>query len=187
MKQFKFFSLICVTAMLLCTMNFETKAQTKQQLQVSLTFKRSKTYASNQFAIWIENAKGKIIRTVYATRFTAKGGYETRKQSLPLWVSKSKVAQMNAKQVDAFTGATPTTNGTYTYTWDGKDDNGKTVAPGNYTVYVEGTLYQENKVIFSGKFKVNAKKQTIKMIPQFTVKDDTNRDMLTSVRAIYLP
>ena len=63
--------------------------------------------ASSQYAIWIEDAAGRLVRTLYATSSTAKGGYEYRKDALPLWVSKAKPQTIPSAQVDAITGATP--------------------------------------------------------------------------------
>lgn len=96
--------------------------------------------ASSQYAIWIEDAAGRLVRTLYATSSTAKGGYEYRKDALPLWVSKAKPQTIPSAQVDAITGATPR-NGIITYQWDGTDDKGNRVPPGNYKFFLEGTLY----------------------------------------------
>lgn len=187
MKTFQFVGLILLFIVGGIVTSAHAEAANTGSLKVNLHFKRSKTYSSNQYAIWIENAQGQVIRTVYATRFTAKGGYERRKEALALWVQKTNPSGLNDKQIDALTGATPATDGNYTYVWDGKDDAGRPVKKGVYTVYIEGTLYTGNHVVYSGKFNLNGKKQQIKLTPKYTLKDNTNRDMLTQVRAEYNP
>lgn len=45
-------------------------------LTVTFDFEKQSGYASNQFAVWIEDVDGNLINTLYATRFTATGGYK---------------------------------------------------------------------------------------------------------------
>ena len=89
----------------------------EERLEISFKFQRG-GIASSQYAIWIEDEAGRLVRTLYATSFTAKGGYEYRKEALPVWVGKAKPQAMSSIQVDAITGATPQ-NGLLTYQWDG--------------------------------------------------------------------
>lgn len=155
-------------------------------LEVSFDFTRSTTPASNQFAIWIEDRNGNLIKTIYVTNFTANGGYERRKESLPTWVSKAKPAELTESEVDAVTGATPRT-GRQIYKWDGTDENGNKVANGTYTVYVEGTLYWTSSVLFHGDFEVGGETQeNISLLSDYTENDSTNRDMLTNISVKYL-
>lgn len=58
-----------------------------KELTISFDFQRG-GIASSQYAIWIENEEGKLVRTLYATSFTAKGGYEYRRDAIPFWVGK---------------------------------------------------------------------------------------------------
>ena len=121
----------------------------EERLEISFKFQRG-GIASSQYAIWIEDEAGRLVRTLYATSFTAKGGYEYRKEALPVWVGKAKPQAMSSIQVDAITGATPQ-NGLLTYQWDGTDHQGNHVPAGKYTFFVEGTLYWESRVIYSGE------------------------------------
>ena len=115
----------------------ETKANTVEEEYVEISFNFLREgIASSQYAIWIEDKNGKLIRTIYATPFTVKGGYAYRKEAIPTWVSKAKPKEMSAAQIDAVTGATPH-NGTLNYIWDGTDDKHRQVADGIYTIYIE--------------------------------------------------
>jgi len=47
-----------------------TENRSKGTLEISFDFKRQGTIASNQYAVWIEDDKGKLIKTLYVTRYT---------------------------------------------------------------------------------------------------------------------
>lgn len=122
---------------------------------VTITFDYIKQsgYASNQFAVWIEDTEGNMVKTLYATRFTANGGYKNRTDAIPTWVEKSGLASMEKAEIDAITGPTPK-SGTLSYVWDLKDESGNRVAPGKYTFCVEGSLRWKNRVLYSGTIEV---------------------------------
>ena len=117
---------------------------------ISFDYKKQSGYASNQFAVWIEDMDGHFIKTLYATNYTAKGGYKNRPDSIALWVEKSGLASMD--KPDAAAGATPKA-GTLSYEWDLTSADGGAVAPGEYRFFVEGSLRWKNRVIYSGVIK----------------------------------
>ena len=157
----------------------------EERLEISFRFHRG-GIASSQYAIWIEDAAGRLVRTLYATSFTAKGGYEYRKDALPLWVSKAKPQTIPSAQVDAITGATPR-NGIITYQWDGTDDKGNRVPPGNYTFFLEGTLYWKSRVIYSGDLVWGGKGQdSIPIKKRYFNQSKTNEDMITELKACHI-
>jgi hypothetical protein len=120
---------------------------------VSFDYAKQSGHASNQFAVWIEDVDGHYIQTLYATRFTANGGYANRPDSIPAWVAKSDLPSMTRAEADAITGATPK-SGTLSYIWDLTDKNGDAVAPGAYQFFVEGSLRWKNRVVYSGVIEV---------------------------------
>ena len=116
------------------TAKTETESQQEDtsvngKLKISMDFVHSNTQASNQYAVWIENMDGDVVKTLFVTNFTSNGGYTMREDSIPTWVSHAKPSEMTKTQIDAITGATPS-NGTYSYIWDGTDNNGNEVANG---------------------------------------------------------
>ncbi|MDR3288110.1 MAG: DUF2271 domain-containing protein, partial [Peptococcaceae bacterium] len=123
------------------------------QLTVSFDYETQSGYASNQFAVWIEDADGKLVKTLCATAFTAKGGYKNRPDSILNWVGKSELSAMPKEQVDAITGATPK-SGKLSYVWDLTDSDGDAVPDGNYAFWIEGTLRWKNYAVFSGDIAV---------------------------------
>ena len=106
--------------------------------------------ASSQYAIWVEDAIGRPVRTIFVTRFTATRGFSERPDAVPTWVARFNPSQMTSAQIDAVSGATPS-NGTLRYTWDGTDEQGKPVPAGTYTVFLEGTLHWSTRVLYSAK------------------------------------
>ncbi|MCL2721190.1 MAG: DUF2271 domain-containing protein [Treponema sp.] len=115
--------------------------------EITFIFTRQSGSASNQYAIWIEDAQGQFIKTLYATRWTANGGFNRRPTSIPLWVNRSGLSETPHEMIDTVSGATPRT-GAVTYTWDGTNSRGVNVPAGNYVLVMEGTLRWENQVYY---------------------------------------
>jgi Predicted periplasmic protein len=164
----------------------DTINQKAGKLLLKFNFNRASTLASNQYAIWIEDSKGNLVKTLYASDFTVHGGYRYRPDSLKFWVRKSNLASMSDSKVDAVSGATPRA-GQQTYIWDCKDDQGNIVPNGEYHFYLEGTLYWSSDVLFSGSFTVGGEsKNNIQILGKYTENTETNRDMISSVTANYV-
>ncbi|MCX7795300.1 MAG: DUF2271 domain-containing protein [bacterium] len=190
-KRYQF----CVIVTLLSFILFSSKGlsstsapsenKSKGLLEISFDFKRQGTIASNQFAVWIEDEKGKLVKTLYVSRFTAKGGYLFRKDCLPIWVEKAKPSSLPPEAIDAITGATPST-GPRKYTWDGKDENGNYVPSGKYRFCIEATLYWTNRVLYSGVFLYGGESQENIPISVKYFDGESNKDMIQNVKAKYI-
>jgi hypothetical protein len=156
-----------------------------EKVEIALVYKKQTGAASNQFAIWVEDEKGNYIKTIYATNFTARKGFSTRKESLPNWVTKAKVADMPKETVDAFSGATPS-GGAHSYTWDFTGQDGKPVAAGVYKIILEGTLFWGNKVVYTAIVNSGEKKSRLLAVSkELFAKDRQNLDMLDKVSMTY--
>ena len=147
MKRFLFFSML--TAMVLTN----AVAQPATVAEVSFTFTRQGGLATNQFAIWVEDNHGRHVKTLYATRFTANGGWRRRDASLSQWVTQSGLATMSQNQIDTLTGATPKT-GTQTYRWDGTDSQNIAVPPGDYVIFLESNLRWSRRVLYRAPIRL---------------------------------
>ena len=178
--------------------NIDAHSQQPAADAVNITFDYEKQpgYASNQFAVWIEDTEGNMVKTLYATRFTANGGYKNRTDAIPTWVEKSGLASMEKAEIDAITGATPK-SGTLSYVWDLKDESGNRIAPGKYTFCVEGSLRWKNRVLYSGTIEVGdsqaaaqaeAKYFYVASADQQALTDQSPENaMLSKVTAVYIP
>jgi hypothetical protein len=165
----------------------ESKAikEGKECIEISFNFHRG-GIASSQYAIWIEDEKGKLVRTIYATSFTAKGGYGYRKDAIPTWVNKAKPQQMTSTQVDAVTGATPQ-NGNLVYRWDGRDDKGTRVPAGKYKFFIEGTLHWKSRILYSGDFVWDKNIQnSIPVKIEYFNRSSVNENMITGLKVCYV-
>jgi len=129
------------------TIQTEGALQQNKAVELTFNFTRQSGHATNQFAVWIEDANGQHIKTIYATRFTANGGWRRRPDTIPYWVRQSNISGMTKEKIDVVSGATPKT-GTQNFIWDGTDSNGIIAPDGDYTLLLEGTLRWKNQVIY---------------------------------------
>jgi len=148
--------------------------------ELTFTFTRQSGRASNQYAVWIEDSNGQYIRTLYATRWTAAGGWSRRPTSIPIWVNRSGLAGKTREQVNAIAGATPGT-GRVTYTWDGTNSRGEAVPPGDYVLFLEGTLRWENQVLHRAPIRIGHGAATAQVSVQFTGDSMAERSMIRDV------
>jgi hypothetical protein len=163
-------------------------------LSVSFSFERQSGHASNQFAVWIEDADGTFVKTVFATDYTANGGYKNRPESIAVWAERSGLAERS--EVDSFTGATPKT-GELTYVWDITGENGQPVPEGKYKFFVEGSLRWKNSVLYTGEVEIGPEPASAVAEPRFNYAEapgqpaldesSSERNMLGSVTAQYIP
>ncbi|MCL2811928.1 MAG: DUF2271 domain-containing protein [Clostridia bacterium] len=154
------------------------KAPESNHVVITFDYTKQSGYASNQFAVWIEDGDGNLVKTLYATRYTANGGYKNRPDSIPVWVEKSGLASMQKVEVDAIAGATPRT-GTLSYTWDLTDANGEKVSPGEYGFFVEGSLRWKNRVLYSGTISVGRDPVAVQADAEFLYEAADNQPALS--------
>ncbi|MDR2393216.1 MAG: DUF2271 domain-containing protein [Treponema sp.] len=161
-------------------------AQSPGNVEIRFSYIRQAGSGSNQFAIWVEDAQARVIKTIYATRFTAQGGWERRPEAIPQWVKQSGLAQMNQAQIDAFTGATPPA-GSLNYQWDGTDQKGAAVPPGTYQVYVEASLRGENRVVYQALVEIGGGSREIQAQARYFGNSRGERNMIGPVTVRYKP
>lgn len=130
----------------------QTTGKSGSVVEVSFDYTKMKGFATNQFAIWVEDDSGNFVKTLYVTKFTAKKGYKNRPDALPEWVVKANPAKNG---VDAASGSTPKA-GSLSYTWNLTDATGKTVKAGNYRICFEATLFWEKQITAFSTVTVSA-------------------------------
>lgn len=197
MKQKKFITAILAVLLLavpIVVLGIISQANKIKCLEVSFDYQRQGGPGSNQYAVWIENEKGDVVKTLFVTSYTTKGrargneqpqrGYIVRPACVPIWVKAAKAEEQSDEQLDAFTGATPQADGTQTFTWDFTDQQGKKVAKGTYKVFVEATLYFDSDIIYSGTFSTKDKAGDIELASKVTELEEKHKDMVTNVKAV---
>ncbi len=154
---------------------------------ISYDLHRITTIASNQLAVWIEDADGRLVKTLFVTRFTGQGGYERRPECLPLWRKAAGLDGPPTAEVDAVTGATQQP-GRQTLVWDGTDAAGQPVTPGKYVYKLEGSVYWTKEVLWSGEISVGgaaaASRATVAYLPP---EAQGGEQPLANVTAVFTP
>jgi len=173
-----------------------TPIELSGELVISFDFVRQSGPASNQHAVWIEDMDGNVVRSLFASRWTADGGYRRRPDSIAVWAERAGLADMTSAEVDAVSGATPAT-GQQSYTWDLTDINGDIVPPCNYIIFVEGTLRWKNFVLYSAMITLGAEPVTVHADAEFTYEGDrryealneesAENNMIGPVTVVYMP
>ncbi len=198
MRQKKYFIAILAAMLLIVPAMVQSKkgqaVKKSKTLEVSFDYQRQAGPGSNQYAVWIENDKGEVVKTLFVTSYTTKGrtrpgeepmrGYVKRPNCVPTWVKAAKAAEQTDQQLDAITGATPQASGSQSFTWDFTDQQGNAVPKGNYKVIVEATLYQASDILYTGTFSTKDKAGNIKLTSTLTEPDEKHKDMVTNVKAI---
>lgn len=195
MKQ-KNYLISVLTAMLLMVPTM-VQAQSKgnaKTLEVSFDYQKQPGPGSNQYAVWIENEKGDVVKTLFVTSYTTKGrvrgneqpmrGYVKRPNCVPTWVKAAKASEKTDQELDAVTGATPQAGGKQTFSWDFTDQQGKKVKDGKYCVKVEATLYQASTILYTGNFSTKDKAGNIPFTSTLTEPAENHKDMITAVQAV---
>ena len=100
-------------------------------------------------AVWVENEKSEPVRTISVW-------YNSNRwlPDLKRWYAKHFGKVQKPQFGDAITGATRSA-GKYTLKWDLKDDNGNTVAPGKYTVYIEAVRERGTYQLINSEIELN--------------------------------
>jgi len=149
------------------------------EVTISFEYTRQSGPASNQHAVWIEDMDGKLIKSLFASRWTADGGYRTRPDSIALWAERAGLKNMSETEVDAVSGATPS-SGLQTYIWDLTDISGETVPTGDYMFFVEGTLRWKSFVLYSGIITLGDSPVTVEGTAVFHYEGSERYDALTA-------
>jgi hypothetical protein len=160
--------------------------QTGRRLEVAFTCDNLLMVASNQYAIWIEDMDGNYVDTLYVTRYTAGEGHRRRPQSIREWVAAADPGNMRASEIDAIAGATPKP-GNYVVCWDFTDGKGNPVTGSRYRYFIEGTLYMDDDVMYSGVIHLGDDAWEEYPEPEYTVADSEYKAMLSNVRVAYYP
>lgn len=157
----------------------------KGSVVVTYELLRIPTHGSNQVAIWVEDASGKFIQTLFATKFTADGGYIRRPASLKTWIEKSDWKNATKDEIDGLSSATPAA-GAQKVIWNCKDKNGKTVPKGTYTICMEGNLRTGNMMYAKALIKIGKKDQKVVADLSFVPEEGKAEPLFQNVSVEYI-
>lgn len=162
-------------------------SQNNKTVQINFDYTKREGFASNQIAIWLEDANGNYIKTIYITDFTGKrAGWKKRNQSLSNWQKKANAIKMSQSDIDAVSKATPK-QGNVNIIWNCKDNNGKFVKDGNYKIVVEATIYQDNNVLYTAEINIGDKANSQIAIPKYSKSEAKDIDIIKNVKVSFNP
>ena len=72
------------------------------------------------------------------------------------------------------------------YTWDGRDEGGNLVEPGEYYFFLEATLYWSNRVLYSGSFRYGGESEEAIPISVTYFGEERYAGMIRGVKARYI-
>ncbi|WP_029410258.1 DUF2271 domain-containing protein [Treponema pedis] len=144
-------------------------------ISIHFDFTRKFGLASNQFAVWVENQKGVLVKNLFVTDFTAKKGWKKRPESLPSW--RKAVKNIG---IDGISGATPK-SGKVELEWDIKDEVGEFVEKGTYTIFIEANIKWENSVLFTCEIKMDDTITIGEITEKISGKDYNKQTLITNV------
>ena len=166
----------------------KSSQETKGSVTIGFTLTRISGRASNQYAVWIEDEDGQLVRTLFVTDYMArKQGWKVREQTLITWQNIADVKNIPQKDIDAVSGATPQA-GRQSIVWDMKDAAGKAVAAGTYVYRIEGSLLWENTEMWTGRIRVGGARESsrakVSYFPDGA--DKMERTLISDVSAVYI-
>lgn len=136
--------------------------------QVTLSFElpsvTSGKYRRPYVAFWIEDADGKAVRTV-----AVWGNHPRWLATMSTWW---KIGKDDKELLKAVTKATRAP-GKYELVWDGKDDAGKTLPQGTYTIKLEVHREHGKDDLQTGKIECGSKEAKITMDKKSEVEEST--------------
>ncbi len=95
-------------------------------------------YRRPYVAIWVEDSEGKAVRTLALWVSMGGSGPFQWLPDLKQWFKSEEERKVAEKQDIFFTVARPTRlPGKYRMIWDGKDNHGKRLGGGEYTIFIE--------------------------------------------------
>ena len=188
MKKILSLLIVCVASTLIAAC-----ASKPGELEISFNYTKQAGPGSNQYAVWIENASGQVVKTLFVTEFTSKGrsrdgskparGYTYRTSCVPTWVKHAGAENLTDDEMDAFTGATPAQSGVQTFTWDFTDQDGKPVAKGTYRICLEATYNGNSVVTYTGTVASGQKAGDIELEKSYIEETEDRKDMISDVSA----
>lgn len=100
-------------------------------------------YRRPYVAIWAQDEKGTPVRNIlFWVSMGGSGPFEWL-PDLKRWYADDRARAKTANKTDVFQVAQPTRPpGEYSALWDGKDDHGKSLKPGTYTILIEAVREQ---------------------------------------------
>ena len=157
------------------------------RVEISFDYNRAdRDYANNQFAVWIEDLDGNLVKTLFVTRFTATKCWKSRKETLPTWKEKANISTLKKDVFDTISGATPKAQ-QLVFTWKENSSDGSSIPSGEYRYFVECNYYWEDTVLYRGTIIVGNNTDTSKAVTHFSTENAKDYALIENVAAKFIP
>ncbi|NOY37315.1 MAG: DUF2271 domain-containing protein [Chlorobi bacterium] len=115
--------------------------------------KVTEIHPSCQIAIWLENPDGKYVKTLFVSEYLSYGGF-SKSEICPDWSGKANWNHTSRENIDAATGATPST-GDIHFKFHCSEE---TIPQGVYIYMIEVHLIENYNELYKGKIEIGKKK-----------------------------
>lgn len=157
------------------------------RVEISFDYNRAdRDYANNQFAVWIEDLKGNLIKTLFVTKFTATKGWKIRKEALPTWKKKANISALKKEEVDAISGATPKAQRLF-FIWEERSGDSSFLPSGEYNYFVECNYFWEDTVLYAGRIRVGSMRDINRAAARYSTENAHNYNIIENVAAKFIP
>ena len=126
----------------------------KDELVLTFDYKKVFRFATNQFAVWIEDSKGEHVKTLFVTSYTAGKGWKKRTTSLVGW------RKVVGEPIDGISSATPK-SGNIAVVWALDNAKQEPVADGTYTLRLEANIAAEAYFEYSATIDIKDRVVTL--------------------------
>ncbi|MBN1838138.1 MAG: DUF2271 domain-containing protein [Spirochaetales bacterium] len=163
-------------------------AEAAGRVTITYTLNRLSRIASNQLAIWIEDANGRFLRTLMVTDFAGRdAGWKRRPQTLVRWRQAAEMVALAQREIDAVSAATPP-SGTHSVDWDLRDRDGRAVPQGTYRYRIDGNISWDTTVMWTGTIEVGGGPQTSRAAALYSPAGaEAAGALISEVSALYEP
>jgi hypothetical protein len=156
----------------------------KRKFDVTFRLNDIRSFApSNQIAIWLEKPDGSLVKTLFLSEYLSYGGYNI-KDVCGDWSSKSNWKEVDVKEFDAVTSATPRVG-------DVKlklESPAGTIPDGKYQIFIEIHLVDAYNELYSGELDLTGKKKGCNLNVSYKpakYPKKTEGDLLSDVKVIF--
>jgi len=176
-----------LTALLILTgkmigFSFVPEAVVAGKLEISYLV--SPDDASRFTAVWLENEKGELVKTLFVSNELAQGAFTVEGDICPDWSKKAHWEKASQAEVDAVSGPTPTA-GSGSLSFDLKKHG---ILPGDYFYCMQVHIHENYNILFKGKIHLGeepAEAQT--EVFYSPARYESAQDLIRDVKARFTP
>jgi hypothetical protein len=176
------FSVLLILAGNIFGFTFVPGAPVSGKLQISYLV--TSDDASRFSAVWLENERGDLIKTLFVSSELAQGAFTVEGDICPDWIKKSQWEKATQAEVDAVSGPTPTT-GSGSLSFDLKKHG---ISPGVYFFCMQIHIHDNYNILYKGEIRLGENPAEAQAEVFYSPsRYESSEDLLRDVRARFTP